>query len=391
MNQIQKPDYKGKSIVNLMSSIIRSFDGEVMYKTLKTLPPETIKKYKNVILIVIDGLGYNYLKKKDSESKLNSYLQVKLTSVFPATTACAISTFFTGLAPQQHAMTGWYINLKEQGVVASILRFTPRFGSCSLSDYGIKAKHVLDQKTVFEKIKAQSAIVTHKIITQSEFSRYVNQHSTILTYETLKGFTRQIKKATISNNKRKYVYAYWGELDHFNHEFGVGKKESEEHFKEIELEIEKLIQRLKNTNSLILITSDHGFVNIPPKNNIMMEKHPKIQACLSAPLCGEGRAVYCYVHPDKAKEFERLVKKDFKNYCYLFKSQELVKKNFFGLFKPNAKLADRIGDYTLICKDQHRIKDVIVQDKEKKKILPGHHGGVTEDEMFVPLIIIDCK
>ena len=43
------------------------------------------------------------------------------TAANPPTTSAAITTFATGLAPQQHAVTGWFMHLKELGAVSTIL------------------------------------------------------------------------------------------------------------------------------------------------------------------------------------------------------------------------------------------------------------------------------
>ena len=61
------PNYKDGSIVNLMSSISRAFGTRAKYKPLKILNPSELKS-KNIVLIVIDGLGYEYLMnyKKDN-------------------------------------------------------------------------------------------------------------------------------------------------------------------------------------------------------------------------------------------------------------------------------------------------------------------------------------
>ena len=66
-----KPDYKEGSIVNLMSSIAQAFNGRTPYKNLKVLSPQELKKSKNIVLFVIDGMGYNYLiNQKNSFLKL---------------------------------------------------------------------------------------------------------------------------------------------------------------------------------------------------------------------------------------------------------------------------------------------------------------------------------
>src|SRR3989338_2659804 len=116
------PDYHNGSIVNLMSSIAKSFRVKTLYNPLKILPPKKLKK--NIVLIVIDGLGYNYLKGKNTI--LNKFMKGSMTSVFPSTTGAAIPTFFTGVPAQQHAFTGWFVFLKEIGVVAKNLPFSPR-------------------------------------------------------------------------------------------------------------------------------------------------------------------------------------------------------------------------------------------------------------------------
>jgi len=390
MKNITLPNYKDGSIVNLMSSIAQSFGVKTRYNPLKILPPNKINGYKNIVLMVIDGMGYEYLKKKENEDIiLNSHLVGPMTSVFLPTTASAIATFLTGVAPQQHAFTGWFMHLKEIGVVSTILPFSPRFGGPVFSKNGIEITDVLDQKAFTSKIKAQNFSVNHKKIAYSDFSKEMSKNSKILPYGSLNGFFKQINKAINYNNKKKYIYAYWPEFDSLNHKHGVEHKKSEKHFKEIDKKLRSFIKNLKETNTLLIITADHGFVNTPIERIIKLEDHPKMKECLTLPLCGEGRVTYCYVHPSKAEEFEKYVKDKLGKYCDLFKGQELIDKNFFGLFEPNKKLFDRVGDYILIFKENYIIKDKIKRDKKKKKPNVGHHGGVSKDEMIVPLVLID--
>ena len=66
----------------------------------------------------------------------------------------------------------------------------------------------------------------------------------------------------------------------------------------------------------------------------------------------------------------------------------MIRKNFFGLQEPNEKLFDRVGDYILIMKEKHVIKDFIMG--ETAHILKANHGGVSGEEMYVPLIDISC-
>ena len=389
MKEFTLPDYQGGSIVNLMSSVADAFEAKEIYPNLRILPPEKIK-HRNVVLMIIDGLGFEYLKKKENNF-LTNHLAGSMTSVFLPTTASAIATFMTGVAPQQHAFTGWHMFLKEIGVLAMILPFSPRYGGKAFSSEGtIKIDDFLDQKAFTSRIKAKNFSINHEDIAYSDFTKAMSKNAKILDYASLDKFFLQVKRAVKSSKSRKYIYAYWPEFDSLSHENGVNHKKTEKHFREIEAKVAKLAKSLKGTDTLLIITADHGFIDTPYERVITLESHPKMKECLTLPLCGEGRVAYCYVHPDKAKQFEKYVRRNLNRYCHIFKSQELIDKNYFGLYAPNPKLHDRIGDYVLIFKENYIIKDTLPVKKKKKKENIGHHGGISRQEMLVPLILVNC-
>ena len=113
-----------------------------------------------------------------------------------------------------------------------------------------------------------------------------------------------------------------------------------------------------------------------------------MQETLVLPLSGERRVAYCYVCPNKVKQFEQYVKQKLRKECTLYKSEELVKRGYFGLGLENSKLLERIGDYTLIMKENYVIFDELLGEKRSFHI--GNHGGISKEEMFVPLIVIKC-
>lgn len=380
------PDYQGGSIVNLMSSISRSFGIKNPYPTLKLLPPRKLQGAKNIVLIVLDGLGYEYLKKKGKDSALAKHLKGKMTSVFPPTTASAITTFATGLAPQQHAFTGWFMLLKELGAVSTILRFAPRGGGLPFINRSIKVKEILNVKGLPERIKCSSYVVIHQKIQNSAFTKAISRKAKRLGYSNMKGFFRQIRKAISSHHQRKYIYAYWPGFDTFSHDYGINSRKTEKHFRQIDQKFREFLKSIEGTNSIIIVTADHGLIDVEEKGIIWLEEHPQLKECLSLPLCGDARTVYCYVHPSKARQFENYVRTAFKGFCYLYKSEELIKKNYFGLFEANPKLQERIGDYTLILKEGYVLRDKLLNEKRDKMV--GFHAGLTKEEMLVPLIVV---
>jgi predicted AlkP superfamily pyrophosphatase or phosphodiesterase len=380
------PNYKDGSIVNLMSSIAKAYGSNPQYKELKILPAKELKGSKNIVLIVLDGLGYEYIKKNGKGTVFEKYLKGCMTSVFPSTTASAITSFYTGTAPQQHGYTGWFMLLKELGVVATILPFIPRYGSVSFSNDGYTKKDVLSVKAFTEKIDVKSYMITKKQISKSDYTKTISKKSEMIPYKNFSDFFIKIAKTIKSDKKKKYVLGYCPDFDSVSHEFGIESKEAEKCFFAIEKGIAKLIKNIEGTNTTLIITADHGLLDTTKQRTIYVEKHPRLKECLTLPLCGDARVAYCYVHPDKTKEFEKYVKTKLKYCCNLHKSKDLIKKNYFGIFKEDKRLVDRIGDYTIIMKDNYCILDQILNNK--RHYLIGHHSGISKDEMLVPLVVV---
>lgn len=380
------PDYNN-SIVNLMSSISSGLGRKSKYSELSSLSSKEIKKYKNVVLLVIDGLGYEYIRKKDSF--LTKNIRTKITSVFPPTTASAITTFMTGTAPQEHAYTGWYMHLKELGTVATILPFCPRLGGPTFTNSKIKVKDILEVKCFTEQIKVSSYVIQPQKIVNSAFSKANSKKAKRISYTTFNGLSRQIKKVIKSHHQKKYIYAYWPGLDSIGHHYGLSSRKAERHFKGLNQRLIPLVKSLENTGTILIITGDHGQVETPEEKSINLDDHPKLKECLTLPFCGDARTIYGYVHPAKAKQFEDYVKHKLSKFCWLYRSEDLIKKNYFGKFDLNPKLFDRIGDYTLILKENYVFKDALL--KHKREFHIGNHGGLSKEELFVPLIVFGSE
>jgi hypothetical protein len=96
------------------------------YAPLRDLDVAALGAARTLVLLVIDGLGYNHLVRHGAGGMLRHHLVGRLTSVFPSTTASAITTFLTGLVPQQHALTGWHLYFREVDRIVAPLPLQPR-------------------------------------------------------------------------------------------------------------------------------------------------------------------------------------------------------------------------------------------------------------------------
>jgi predicted AlkP superfamily pyrophosphatase or phosphodiesterase len=229
------PDYRGGSIVNLMSSIEQGMGSDFdLYSPAASLPVSELGQSKNVVLLVIDGLGYDYLATHGQGSHLHSHLRSSLTTVGPSTTSAAIPTFLTGLAPQQHGFTGWFTWFRELGNIVAILPYQPRHGGCNLGQLDFNPGMLSGRESMFERIHTGKHVVMPERIAESEFNTSFNDGARIWQFSGFSDFFGVVKDAATSQNERNYVYAYWPEFDGLAHSRGIASREVAQHFAELD-------------------------------------------------------------------------------------------------------------------------------------------------------------
>ncbi|MFW9886856.1 MAG: alkaline phosphatase family protein [Candidatus Thorarchaeota archaeon] len=381
-----KPNYTGGGITNLMSSIASAVGAESPYPELSETWLSGIEESKNIVLMAVDGLGYDYLMKHGKNTVLASSMKGLLTSVFPPSTGSAITTFIIGLPPQQHAVTGWYVFLKEYGIMSRILPFT------SAVDWNVldtDIANVVNVESLFWKIERERIVVAGKQIVDSAFSLYtIGFSAKRIAYEGLQNFFTGLEEAISSYEKPSYIYAYWPELDSIAHILGIESKEAREHLQEFDDALRDFIERIEGTDTTLIITSDHGLHDVNPDGLILTGDHPELVDSLTLPLCGDTRSAYCYVRPSRIGRFEDYINSEFEHACTLHRSEDLVSDDWFGLYEANPRLSSRVGDYTLIFNDEYAVLNSFPGQEPPSLI--GHHGGISSEEMNVPLILINC-
>lgn len=381
------PEYQANSLVNLMSVLGRTFGVEAHpYAALDHPALSDLATYQNVVLMVIDGLGARYLDHQPGF--LQSHKVGEMTSVFPTTTASAITTFMTGLAPQQHGLTGWFTYLKEIGAVTTVLPCQVRGSRELLTERGVDVVDLYGHVPFFDLLSVTSTVLAPDWIIDSLYNAAHSGRARRVGYANLDGMFQKLQDL-VRSDERQYVYSYWPDFDRLSHHHGNASAEVAQHFHELDTRFEQLIQAIAGTSTLIIVTADHGFIDTTPNQLIKIEDHPILQDCLSLPLSGEPRLAYCYVHPHKTQTFVDYVQDQFAEQIELYESQDLISQGVFGLGESHPQLAQRVGDFTLIMKDNYVIKDWIAG--EKPFFYLGVHGGVSEQEMQVPLIVLSSQ
>ena len=373
-----RPDYSGNGFVNLVASLVEARGGAPRHVPLAGLPPAELRAATNIVFLIVDGLGDNYLRANGAGGAIARHRRGPISAVFPSTTASAITTSFTGAAPIEHGLTGWFTYFPEAACVGAPLPFQRRGEKASL---GVAPERIFAEPSLFDTLATRALVVSWRTIIDSTYNAFHCGRAERLAYDDLPGFVEQTVAAVKSGPGKKLVYAYWPEFDQLAHRYGVASAEVRAHFDALDAAFGQLLERLAGSDTLVVLTADHGFVDSPPSESV--ELPPALSSMLRFPLCGERRVAFCHVHDEKtfmAKAMDLLGER-----AQVRPSRELADEGWFGGGRPHARFAQRIGDVALLMRGRGTVKDWV--PGESRHLHIGNHGGTSEDEMHIPLVV----
>ena len=379
---MRRPDYAGGGFANLIASIVEACGGAPRHAPLRALPAAELAQASNVLLLFIDGLGDNYLRREGTGGALLSRRRGAITSVFPSTTASAITTSYTGWTPLEHGLTGWFTLFGEAGCVGAPLPFQRRGEKSPL---GVPPASVYRAGSLFDGLRHRGIVVSHRSIVDSTYNLHHCGRAERRAYDKLEGMVEQTVSALKSGPGPKFVYAYWPEFDALSHRFGNGSAPTRAHFRAVDAAFGELMDRLAGTDTLVVATADHGFIDSVGADALEFADAPGLSALLRYPLCGESRLAFCHVQQGREREFMQRAGDWLGERAQVRPSVELAEEGWFGGGDAHPRFAERIGDVALVMHGRATVKDWTPGEPRHRHV--GHHGGASADEMMIPLIV----
>jgi hypothetical protein len=373
-----RPDYSGNGFVNLVASIVEAAGGTPRHAPLAHLQAPELREAANIVFLIVDGLGDRYLSENGAGGALARHRRGAMSAVFPSTTASAITTSFTGATPLEHGLTGWFTYFSEAACVGAPLPYQRRGEKNPL---GAAPSRIFVEPSLFDGLARRGIVVSYRPIIDSTYNTHHCGKAERRAYDDLAGLLEQTAAAVRSSAERKLVYAYWPDFDALAHRHGVGSAEVRAHFGAVDAAFGELLARLAGTDSIVVVTADHGFIDCPPEESL--ELPPALAALLRFPLCGERRIAFCHVHD--AKAFAERARGWLGGRADVRPSRELADEGWFGDGRAHPRFAERIGDVALVMAGRGTVKDWV--PGEPRHLHIGNHGGTSDDEMHIPLVV----
>jgi hypothetical protein len=327
------------------------------------------------VVWLVDGMGWEVLQPWLGDLPALAELMAgaaELSAPVPSTTTAAIPSFGTGLPPGQHGLVGYRFFDPDLGGYVTPLSWDRRIDPITYQP----------RATVLDRAESAGVTVTRVVPLDHVNSGFslaaLRGPATGFPEDNLEAWLNATVTAARGRG-RALVYTYDRRLDHTGH--GHGLASPAWHAAAVELDRRVgLLRAALPAGTVLVITADHGMIDVPAGRRLHIEQTPELAAGLEH-VGGEARLRHLYTRSPEA------VAARWRAYlgerAWVRLRDEAVAANWFGPVTPEA--ARRLGDVIVALRDDWALLSRRLPIEAK---LVGMHGSLTRPEMAVPLIAV---
>lgn len=325
-----------------------------------------------VVLLVVDGLGWDQLQARRALAPtLSGGEGQAITSVAPSTTAVALTSLSTGLAPAQHGVVGY--RMRMDGGVFNALRWRlERRDARRLVPAGELQPYPGFR---FDPRSSTGApVVTRGDFVATGFSAAFLSGCPMVPWFTPAGLVVGVRR--LLDAGEQFVVAYYDGLDLTAHLSGLG-----EHYDAELRSIDRLVGDLLDLlpgGVALAVTADHGQVDVGTNVELL---GAELMAGVSL-LTGEGRFRWLHARAGAADDLAQTAREQYGSVAWVRTREQIIEEGWLG-GRPAEPVSDRLGDVALVPFEPVAFLDPADTGEQR---LIARHGSLTDAEMRVPLL-----
>ncbi len=358
------PDYGGANVRGIVPALL----GPTTWTTgLPAWMPELVADARQVVLFVLDGLGWDQLQERRHLAPTIAGLAGgSITTVAPTTTATALSSIATGLTPGEHGLIGYRIVIG--GEVMNVLRWAVA------GDDRRRAYPPADTQRFPAFLGHAVPVVSSVELTNTAFSEAHMRGSKPVGFRATSSLPVEVGR--LLGDGERFVYAYYGGIDKIAHERGFGAYYDAE-LRTADRLVGDVLDQLP-AGAVVLVTADHGQVQV---GDAIVHPSRDLRAMCSL-QSGEGRFRWLHARRGGVDELLAAAHEEFGDVAWVRSRDELVGAGWFGPTVP-PDVANRLGDVAVVA-----FADVSFDDPDDSGPfeLVCRHGSLTPAEVYVPLL-----
>lgn len=336
-----------------------------------------LPRVASVVLVIVDGLGAISLRAHAGHARTLAGGMARKDvaySVFPTTTAAALTSILTGVWPGAHGLVGYRVRDPGRDVLVNQL-------SGWESD-GLDPHTWQPAPTIFERASAAghpTFAVGIAAYERSGFTQATLRGAQFVPAATAADRVR-IALELAATNPGALVYCYLPEADKAGHKHGLASGEWVAALEEVDAALTLRIPPQVG----VLVTSDHGMVEVPSHRQVVFEQGDRVLDGIRH-IGGEPRMLHVYLEADAS--IDAVLdhwRVDLEGAADVVSRAEAIAA---GLFGPavSEQAAARTGDLMAIARGNRALYDGTASDQRSRGMI-GQHGALTPEERQVPLV-----
>jgi len=358
-----------------------------------------------VVFFLIDAFGWHFFEKFQEAAFLKQVTRMgtvtKLTSQFPSTTAAHITTIHTGMPVGQHGIFEWYYfePLVDSVIAPLLYSFSGTSQRDTLKPTGVSPASLYPASNLYRPLKQQGVAATifqHREYTPSTYSNVLFKSAKATGYRTLAEALVNLSDKITAAKPPAYFFFYFDRIDAICHEYGPESPQTTAEILVFLMTMEQIFLKAlagSHKKILFMLTADHGQVEVDPQTTIYLNREPAFaglerflrtntQGQLIVPA-GSARDFFLYIQPGRVDEAQAFLAARLAGRAEIRKVAELAQAGYFGpVISPQFQA--RAGDLVILPYPGESVW-WFVQDSFEQKFR-GHHGGLTKQEMEIPLV-----
>ena len=173
-----------------------------------------------------------------------------------------------------------------------------------------------------------------------------------------------------------------GDLDATGHRRGCASEAWAHELTHIDRVVEQIADALPPGSALV-VTSDHGMVDVPFENRWDVADTPSLSAGVEV-VAGDLRGVHVHARPGASADVLAAWRATLGDDFWVVSRDEAIEAGLYGPVLEHAY--HRIGDVVALARHSSAVVDSRVMSAGLLALV-GLHGSVTEDELVVPLLM----
>jgi len=410
MSTFLRPNYGHGCFADLPPFLLHTLTGAPLPAGFTAIPDKWLRRYDKVIFLLVDGFGWRFFQQYADQSPALRRLQaqgevLRWTSQFPSTTSAHVTCLHTGLTPGHSGVFEW--QFYEPSLDAVIEPLTFSFAGDTdretLRKVDLNPARIYPAQTIYQHLRDQGVnafVYQHRDYSASTYTKWITRGAKTQRFTTLPEAFVNLRIKLNQAEQPTYAVLYFDKIDNISHHYGPESLQLAAEIESFLFSVERtLLQPLdgKAKDTLLVLTADHGQVEVDPRTTIYLNTDARCKGLLRYLRTnaqgefilpgGSPRDVFLYIKDVWLDEAQTYLAERLSGKADVIKTATLIEQGYFGPPPLSLAFLERVGNLVVL---PYAGESVWWYEKDRsEQRFYGHHGGLTPQEMEIPVCLYE--